>query len=109
MKNDDLHEILDILIEECSEVIQNASKVKRFGEHDCNPNDKGYPNNDNNATKLFREISDLKAMLTLVEVSMDGFNQEQEWQQIRNKLTKLKKWSDINKDLLDDTIGLYDE
>ena len=32
MMNDKLNEILDILIEECSEVIQAASKVKRFGE-----------------------------------------------------------------------------
>ena len=109
MKNDDLHEILDILIEECSEVIQNASKVKRFGEHDMNPNDIDYPNGEDNAKKLFREMSDLRAMMALVEFSMDGFNQEEQWQQIRNKLTKLKNWSDINEDLLDETIGLYDE
>jgi len=104
LKNDDLHEILDILIEECSEVIQAASKVKRFGEDDSFP-----PKEPNNAQKLFGEISDLKAMMTLVELSMDGFIQEVEWQQIRDKLKKLKAWSHIDKDFLDDAIGLYDD
>ena len=109
MKNDDLHEILDILIEECSEVIQEASKVKRFGEHDMNPNDKDYPNGEDNAKKLFREIADLKAMMTLLMHTMDGFNQDLEWDQSRNKLKKLKRWSNINEDLLNEILGYYDE
>lgn len=109
MKNDDLHEILDIFIEECAECIQNASKVKRFGEHDMNPTDPDYPNGEDNAKKLFREIADLKAMMTLLMHTMDGFNQDLEWEQSRSKLCKLKKWSNINHDFLDYIIGLYDE
>lgn len=101
MKNDDLHEILDIFIEECSECIQDASKVKRFGEHDMNPNDSDYPNGEDNATKLYREISDLMAMMYLITESMDGFDEDLMYENMHKKLIKLKKWSNINHDLLD--------
>lgn len=102
MKNDDLHEILDILIEECSEVIQAASKVKRFGEHS---DWTGIPN----WKLLFQEIADLLAIVYLVKESMDGFDEEKMFEDIVSKLKKLKKFSNINHDVLDDAIGLHDE
>lgn len=107
MKNDDLHEILDILIEECSEVIQAASKIKRFGEGDMNPNDKDYPNGDNNAKKLLTELADLTAMISLVFVSIDDFHDDELYSNIRAKLTKLKKWSNIKHVVLDEVIEIY--
>lgn len=100
MKNDDLHEILDLLIEECSEVIQAASKVKRFGERDC------Y-NDEPNNIKLFKELGDLLALVYLVKESMDGFNEDMLFKDIILKLKKLKNWSNINHRLLDDAIGTH--
>lgn len=106
MKNDDLHEILDILIEECSEVIQAASKVKRFGESDYHPDD---PSKETNASKLYGEISDLNAMIRLLELSMDGYDIDVDRTNIINKLCKLKKWSNIDEEVIQTSIECYDE
>lgn len=48
-------QILDLIIEEASEVIQAATKIKRFGKNNYNP-ETGV----NNTRQLRQEIADLK-------------------------------------------------
>lgn len=53
-------EILDILIEECAEVIQRATKMKRFGVKEVQ---RGQPHD--NAHRLSQELGDLSAVAYL--------------------------------------------
>ncbi len=55
-------EILEILQEECAEVIVAASKILRFGLANTNPTTKVV-----NTTELGLEIGDLQYMISLVE------------------------------------------
>lgn len=55
-------EILTILIEECAEVQQRATKLLRFGRDEVQP---GQPHS--NMVRLSQEIGDLQAILTLAE------------------------------------------
>lgn len=54
-------EVLTILIEECAEVIQAASKLKRFGLVE-NPPDYSY-SGETNVSMLGKEIGDVSAMI----------------------------------------------
>ncbi len=56
------HEALVILIEECAEVIQAISKIKRFGEDTINSE-----TNVSNKMALTKELADLAAVLRLAE------------------------------------------
>jgi len=51
-------EILDILAEECAEVIHIISKIRRFGLNDCHP-----VTGKINRERLEEELSDLSAMI----------------------------------------------
>lgn len=68
MLNDKQYEILSILQEECAEVIQAISKVKRFG----------FVDGDRmNMDELCQEIADCEYMIKLAKLNiaeMDKFN-----------------------------------
>lgn len=83
-------EILQILNEECAEVIQSISKCVRFGFDSIKPN-KGKTNME----ILEEELGDLLLMVDLlveekVGITWDGLNSSKE-----QKLKKLKCWSNI--------------
>jgi len=82
-------EALDILQEECAEVIQAVSKISRFGLDNLKP---GKPKT--NKEHLEEELGDLLAMVDILlekgivsKVSLDSAN--------KAKIEKLKKWSNI--------------
>ena len=75
-------EILTILQEECAEVIQAISKVRRFGM-------------DNNLKDLQQEISDVEYLIKLAKLNIEGFDKF-EWAVAENrKFEKLQKFSNI--------------
>jgi hypothetical protein len=84
-----LYEVMNILSEECAEVIQAISKCNRFGLDNAKP---GKPLT--NAQHLEGEIGDLLAMVDLLQsmniVSEAGLNTAKQ-----AKVEKLKKWSNI--------------
>ena len=84
-----LHEVMNILSEECAEVIQAVSKCHRFGLDNLKP---GKPLT--NAQHLEGEIGDVLAMVDLLkskgivtEAGLDNAKQA--------KIEKLKVWSSI--------------
>jgi NTP pyrophosphatase (non-canonical NTP hydrolase) len=87
--NNKLDEIMNILSEECAEVIQAISKCNRFGLENAKP---GKPLT--NAQHLEGEIGDLLAMVDLLQsmgvVTEDGMEKAKQ-----AKFEKLKKWSNI--------------
>lgn len=84
-----LDEVMNILSEECAEVIQAISKCNRFGLDNFKP---GKPLT--NAQHLEGEIGDLLAMVDLLKsmsvVTEEGLNTAKQ-----AKVEKLKKWSNI--------------
>jgi NTP pyrophosphatase (non-canonical NTP hydrolase) len=86
---DKVNEILDILQEECAEVIQNVSKCRRFGLDNVYLNGTGTQREN-----LAKEIGDVLAMIELLQEH--GVVSEEELQLARkNKFNKLKQWSTI--------------
>ena len=83
------NELLDILQEECAELIQAASKVKRYGVDSYNP-----ITNINNKDNIIREIGDVLCMIELVMEDMIITPEELVIAK-ENKLEKLKKWSTL--------------
>ena len=82
-------EVMDILQEECAEVIQAVSKVSRFGIDNYKP---GKPKT--NREHLEEEIGDVLAMVDIMVefsvISLDNLEVAK-----RAKIEKLKKWSNI--------------
>jgi len=80
--NPNIHEILVILGEESAEVIQETSKIIRFGLDDSRLNN------------LEKEIGDLLAMIDLLEshgvIDFDRLETAK-----HAKIVKLKQWSSI--------------
>jgi len=75
-------EILQILSEECAEVIVEVSKIKRFG---------------NDYTSLVKEMGDLVAMIGIMY--HEGMFTEEEIDKLSDKkLKKLQKYSNIFKE-----------
>jgi NTP pyrophosphatase (non-canonical NTP hydrolase) len=87
--NDKEHEVMNILSEECAEVIQAISKCHRFGMDNVKP---GKPKT--NREHLEEEIGDLLAM---VDIMLEKGMITQEHLDIAkvNKIEKLKQWSTI--------------
>ena len=84
-----LHEVMNILSEECAEVIQAVSKCHRFGLDNLKP---GKPLT--NAQHLEGEIGDLLAMVDLLKLK--GIVTEAGLETAKlAKIEKLKKWSTI--------------
>ena len=82
-------EVMDILQEECAEVIQAVSKISRFGIDNIKP---GKPKT--NREHLEEELGDMLAMidimLELSVISLDNLEIAK-----KAKIEKLKKWSKI--------------
>ena len=82
-------EVLDILQEECAEVVVAVSKISRFGLDNFKP---GKPKT--NREHLAEELGDLQAMIDLcIEFGIVG--SEQVSVHADNKIMKLKQWSNI--------------
>ena len=88
-KLEKIDEIMNILSEECAEVIQAISKCNRFGIDNLKP---GKPKT--NREHLEEELGDLLAMVELLQsievVSDAGLEIAKQ-----AKFEKLKKWSNI--------------
>ena len=82
-------ETLDILQEECAEVIQAVSKISRFGMDNLKP---GKPKT--NREHLEEELGDLLAMVDLM-LDNNVVNQENIDIARKAKKEKLKLWSTI--------------
>lgn len=82
-------EVMDILQEECAEVIQAVSKISRFGIDNFKP---GKPKT--NRQHLEEELGDVMAMIDILQ-RMDIVS----WANIEAaqvaKIEKLKLWSNI--------------
>ncbi len=87
--NEDNNEVMDILQEECSEVIQAVSKIRRFGINNAKPGTE-YTNREH----LEEELGDMLAMIDILMI-----NDVVSWGNLhrakRAKIEKLKKWSNI--------------
>ena len=84
-----IKETLDILQEECAEVIQAVSKISRFGLDNLKP---GKPKT--NREHLEEELGDLLAMIDILH-DMDIVSWENLDSAKAAKIEKLKKWSNI--------------
>jgi NTP pyrophosphatase (non-canonical NTP hydrolase) len=82
-------EVMDILQEECAEVIQAVSKISRFGIDNYKP---GKPKT--NREHLEEELGDMLAMIDIMMelrvISLDNLEIAK-----KAKIEKLKKWSNI--------------
>ena len=82
-------EVMDILQEECAEVIQAVSKVSRFGIDNYKP---GKPLT--NREHLEEELGDVLAMIDIMlEQGLVSWSNLEVAKQA--KIEKLKKWSNI--------------
>lgn len=88
-------EIIDLMQEEASEVIQIVSKIRRFGWNSVYP-----PGGDDNFTILLKELSDMLALKHILQKELlipESVFQEY----VAKKLEKLKKYSTIQHELLE--------
>ena len=89
MEQAQINEVMDILQEECAEVIQAVSKIRRFGYETRWPEE-----GPTNRFHLETEIGDLLAMVgILIErgiISDSNVNEARV-----KKIAKLKKWTKI--------------
>jgi NTP pyrophosphatase (non-canonical NTP hydrolase) len=85
-------EVMDILQEECAEVIQAVSKISRFGIDNLKP---GKPKT--NREHLEEELGD---MLAMIDIMLEKKVVSREHLEVAKaaKIEKLKKWSNIFKD-----------
>lgn len=82
-------EVMDILQEECAEVIQAVSKISRFGIDNYKP---GKPKT--NREHLEEELGDMLAMIDILkEMNVVSWGNMEVAK--RAKIDKLKKWSNI--------------
>jgi len=90
-------EVMDILQEECAEVIQAISKISRFGLDNFKP---GKPKT--NREHLEEELGDLQAMVDILqELDIVSFSNIERAAEAKRE--KLKIWSNIfNKDIIRD-------
>lgn len=63
-------ERLEMLIEECAEVIKCCTKILRHGYHSYNPDDKN-PARPSNQEHLTREVADVYAVLFAMDLAGD--------------------------------------
>ena len=82
-------EALDILQEECAEVIQAVSKISRFGIDNYKP---GKPKT--NREHFEEELGDLYAMIEILQ-EMDVVSWTNIERAAKAKKEKLKQWSNI--------------
>ena len=89
MESEKIKEVMDILQEECAEVIQAVSKISRFGIDNFKP---GKPKT--NREHLEEELGDMLAMIDIL-CSMDVVNLDNLRVAKLEKIKKLKQWSNI--------------
>ena len=94
--NEREREVMNILSEECAEVIQAISKCHRFGLDNFKP---GKPKT--NRAHLEEELGDLLAMVDIL-LEMDAVSKSSLEIAKIAKIEKLKKWSNIFADLTDE-------
>ena len=82
-------EVLDILQEECAEVIQAVSKIRRFGADNVKPG-KPKTNRDHLEEELGDMLAMIDIMLELRIISLDNLEIAK-----KAKIEKLKQWSNI--------------
>jgi NTP pyrophosphatase (non-canonical NTP hydrolase) len=87
--NEQQREVMNILSEECAEVIQAISKCHRFGLDNYKP---GKPKT--NCDHLQEEIGDLLAMVDIL-LDMQVIDKSSLEMAKLAKIEKLKKWSNI--------------
>jgi NTP pyrophosphatase (non-canonical NTP hydrolase) len=85
-------EVMDILQEECAEVIVAVSKISRFGIDNMKPG-----KDQTNREHLEEEIGDVMAMITIL-LDKGIVNRVHLEQAEAAKIEKLKQWSNIFKD-----------
>ncbi len=83
-----VQEILDILQEECGELIVSASKVRRFGL------DNSYKDGGTQREHLLQEAGDVMLLIDLL-IDNGVFTREELAQASQKKKDKLKVWSKI--------------
>ena len=88
---DKITEILDILQEECGEVIVAISKIRRFGI------DNSYKDGGSQREHLIQELGDVTLLVDLL-LSHNVFTKEQLQEAQLRKAEKLTKWSKIYED-----------
>ena len=86
--NDKQREILVIAQEECAEVIQEISKIFRFGI------DQQHKDGMQHREKLEQEVGDVLCMINLL-TAHGIVRPEAVTQAVENKANKLKQWSKI--------------
>lgn len=83
-----VEEILDILQEECGEVIVAISKIRRFGI------DNSYKDGGTQREHLIQELGDVTLMIELLQ-AYDVFTKQELHEAQLRKSQKLTKWSTI--------------
>ena len=86
-----VNEILDILQEECAEVIQAISKIRRFGI------DNSYKDGGTQREHLVQELGDVTLLIELLKAHGVYTDAELRAAQLR-KSQKLVEWSKIYED-----------
>ena len=86
--NNKLTEILDILQEECAEVIVAISKIRRFGM------DNSYKDGGTQREHLTQELGDVTLLIDLLKSHGVFTEQELHEAQVRKSI-KLTQWSKI--------------
>jgi NTP pyrophosphatase (non-canonical NTP hydrolase) len=89
MESAKIKEVMDILQEECAEVIQAVSKISRFGIDNFKP---GKPKT--NREHLEEELGDMLAMIDILK-EMNVVSGSCLESAKYAKIEKLKKWSNI--------------
>jgi NTP pyrophosphatase (non-canonical NTP hydrolase) len=84
-----IDEVMNILSEECAEVIQAVSKINRFGIDNYKPG-----KSKTNRQHLEEELGDLLAMVDIL-IELGVVNESSLQQAEVAKIEKLKKWSNI--------------
>ena len=88
---DKVQEILDILQEECGEVVVAISKVRRFGI------DNSYKDGGTQREHLIQELGDVTLMIELLKAH-NVFTEAELHQATVRKSQKLVEWSKIYED-----------
>ena len=86
--NSKVEEALIILQEECAEVIQSISKIKRFGL------DQAYEGQESNRIRLQKEVGDVLALVDYL-IEKDILDHVSLLQCKIDKINKLKKFSNL--------------
>jgi len=89
--NNKVNEILDILQEECAEVIVAISKIRRFGI------DNSYKDGGTQREHLVQELGDVTLLIELLQAHQVFTVTELRKAQVR-KSQKLTQWSKIYED-----------